>query len=214
MIKAVIFDMDGTIVDTETLGMSTIKDFLNKHNMKYTEEKILELVYRDYTLVLKEIYDSNNREIVPEELGKLRQNYLAELDNVKLFPHVINLLESIHDKVIMILATNSDEEITRKIFEIHDLDKYFDVIIARDTYTKKGFLKKSDMLKRILSDTKLKPEECIYIDDSHYGVGAGKKCNIMTIGVQHMFKDLEADMTVDDLDKVKEIILKKLNIKT
>jgi HAD superfamily hydrolase (TIGR01509 family) len=207
MIKAIILDMDGTLVDTSKTGVEVFASFLKRHNLECSPEKVMEIRFRSIQHVLKEVMEINNKEYSDELYEELREQYHAGIRKELLMPGAIPFLESIHEKVIMILATFSSNRSVEAVLSHNDIAKYFDMIVTRETYNDS---KKADMIKKILEKTKLKPEECLLVEDSHYGIESGKVNGVFTIGVRHTFPDIDADENVDNLSQAGEIITTKL----
>lgn len=207
VIKAIILDMDGTLADTGKIGVDVFVNFLNKHKIKYRQEKVMEILYKGHGEVLKDIMAENNIEYSQKLRDELREKYVEEIRKTQLYPHAIELLEAINEKAIMILATLSSSRAVDAILDTNDIKKYFDLIVTADSYDTHL---KSEMIQKILDKCSLKPEECMLLEDSHMGIGAGKKNGIFTIGVRHQFEDINADVNVDNLVEAKKIMLKKL----
>jgi len=207
MIKAILFDMDGTLVDTGSIGFEVFEETLKNNNLKYTEEEVMSIANRSFTQVLKEFFEKNNKEYKQKIRDDMVVDYTERIKKANTLPYAKELLEAIHDKAITILATFSLTPQVSIVLANNDLDKYFDKIVCADT---KDYEEKKDMLKDILTETSLKPEECILIEDSHYGVKSGQHNGIFTIGVKHYFDDIGADVMVDDLEAAKTIILEKM----
>lgn len=208
MIKAVLFDMDGTLVDTGEIGFEVFEDYLKEKILEYTKEDVKSIANKGFIEVLKKILINNNKQYLPHMRDELIEKYDKRIQKAKTLPYAIDLLEAIHNKVIMILATFSLTHQMNLIFKNNDLTKYFDIIRCADTG---DYKEKKEMIKEIMQEAGLKPEECILVEDSHYGIKSGQHNGIFTIGVKHYFDDIEADIVVEDLEAAKMIILEKLN---
>jgi len=208
MIKAVLFDMDGTLVDTTDIGIKIIKKFLNEHGIPFDEYSILHLVTGSWSKILTKMFKDSGKEFTPELKEKLKKDYTSQVQKCSLLPYAEDILEAVHEKTIMVLATFSYKKQVEIIFKKHDLGKYFDMVITCDS---KSYNEKTNQINDIVKQLKLQPEECILVEDSHYGIQSGQHNGIFTIGVKHYFDDLKADIEVEDLEAAKIIILEKLN---
>ncbi len=104
MIKAVIFDMDGVIVDSEPIWEKTERILLKRRGISYEEayrEKIVGLNQRDSALLLKETFGlpESIEELIEERISILLDLYKKEL---KPIPGLIHLLEQLKENGLLI----------------------------------------------------------------------------------------------------------------
>jgi HAD superfamily hydrolase (TIGR01509 family) len=208
MIKNLLLDMDGTLIDSPKIALDTFVKFLDEKKLKAPQEKIMEIMYRGHSILLKEILDMNKRKYSDEMREELRTEYIRRIRKVRLYPYVIELLEAIKGKLTIVLATMSSDKTAQVVLEENDLNKYFDYVITRDTH---NIEEKTDLLASLLKDLNAKGEECILIEDSQYGIDAGKSLGIKTIAVRNTTKDIKGDFTVDNLNQARNIIIKEIS---
>ncbi|MCB9358714.1 HAD family phosphatase [Candidatus Woesearchaeota archaeon] len=206
MIKAIIFDMDGTLIDTGKIGFDVMEDYVKKKGLRYNKEHIKEIAFRSFADILKEVLDQNGKEYIPSMREELIREYKSSIRNAKPLPYSIEILENLHQDFIMILATLSLTEIAESILGENDMMKYFDLVVCADT-TKIN--NKREMISNIIRETGLSPDEFILVEDSHYGIKSGMDNGIFTVGVKHSFDDIEADVTVEDLVQAEKEITRK-----
>lgn len=197
MIKAVIFDMDGTVID------STESDYLAWK--KVFEEYEVDFSYQEYQKVL----GAQGSEIVPmylapsvrqEALDKKEYYFkaLVEERGLNFVPGVESLLEAIKDMNIKTsLATGAGKDKLTFIFEQVKMKEYFDVVItADDTKTGKPA---PDVFLNSARRLNILPSDCVVFEDAENGVKAAKaggmKC--VAITTTHEKKKLqEADLII------------------
>src|SRR5919109_2649403 len=100
MIKAVIFDMDGVMIDSEPLWEKTERILMARRNIDYNptyRDKIVGLNQNDSAKLLRETFNlpETTKEIIAERIDTLLILYQKELELVK---GLLNLLEELRDK--------------------------------------------------------------------------------------------------------------------
>ena len=136
---------------------------------------------------------------------------VEEADKVKLFPGAKDLLSSLRGKVKMGLASMNNRQVIDRLLNMLEVNQFFSVIITVDEVTKTKpdpeiFLKTAKKLGS-------KPQNCVVIEDSIFGVKAAKAANMNCVAVaQGAYSPKELSIASPDLIvnslKEKEAILK------
>lgn len=190
MIKAVIFDMDGLIIDSESMQSNAFEAVLQEYGVKPTpnEEGIVHTVGvsgRDNWRELKEEYGID--EDTTALLKKKREAYLDLLEEgiqpMKGFMDLLNLLRD--KKVKLAVASSSTLEQIETILSTLGVIDYFDVIVGGEHVTRGKpapdiFLEAAEKLGVV-------PEDCLVLEDSESGVEAAEKVGMRVIAVPNQY---------------------------
>jgi HAD superfamily hydrolase (TIGR01509 family) len=214
MVKAVIFDLDGTLVDTKSavvksfqrvlreVGCVVSDDFLERRIGIGTKKTIIaafrECNIRFNVLMLDTVSKEKIR--IQRELTKI----------VSLFDGVIELLDALYGRARIALATMSNRKVVDKILSEKGIETYFDVVVTGDEVSNT----KPDPEVFLLSARKMeiKSEDCVVIEDSVFGVKAAKEANMKCIAVSsgvYSGKELleeEPDMVIGSLNEKNKIL--------
>lgn len=185
MFEAVIFDWDGTLADTRQVIVIAFQKALSEINCKVSDRYIERRIgigaaetFRDLLRSAKMQFDEKLIQHLIERKSQLE----IELTNqVKLFPGAKELLEALHGKVKMGLASMNNRSVIIHLLKANDLEKYFDAVLTAESISHSKpdpeiFLKTAFKLKA-------SPEKCVVIEDSIFGVKAAKLANMSCIAV-------------------------------
>jgi beta-phosphoglucomutase family hydrolase len=216
LLKAVIFDMDGVIIDSEPFYLVIGMELYKKLNINITKDEHCSFTGVSNTNMWTIIKNNYGLKETVNELvaiqNKANIEYLEE--NIeKPIPGVMKILESLRKNEIKIaLASSSSMEIIRMVLEKLKVTEYFQAIESGENLEKSKpapdiFLNAAEMLQ-------VEPECCIVIEDSNHGVTAAKAAGMKCIGFQNPNsgnQNLEAaDLIVDSLEELNLDIIKKL----
>lgn len=184
-ITTILFDLDGTLIDTNELIISTYLHTLEKYFPgKYGREDVLPFLGP----TLHEVFGAMDPERVEEMVLEYRTYNLANHDAlVKEFVGVMETVETLKEKGYKLaIVTTKREDVAFKGMRLMNLDQFFDVMIAYD-HVKKV---KPDPEPIYLALEKLgsKPEETIMVGDNFHDVLAGKNAGTKTAGVAWTIK--------------------------
>ncbi|MBS4538869.1 HAD family phosphatase [Clostridium sp. D2Q-11] len=185
MIKAVIFDMDGVIVDSEPELVKVEIEYMKDNGVKIVKEDIDEFVGTNSYYMwgeLKERYNLNKS--VEDLVTENREKYLQHIQNsknVKSVPGVIELIKALDENGIkMVVASSSPVSWIEKIIDTLDIRDYFQFLISGD-YVENS-KPDPDIFLFALDKLGVDNKEALVIEDSTNGVKAAIAANIKVIG--------------------------------
>lgn len=180
-IKAVFFDRDGVIIDTDPVVISSAKESFRRLGFNMQSEDIEQIIGRSYT-VYKDFFLSK-WDFDFDEYRKVQNELFYEnLDKAKVFPDTLNLIKYLYKKGIpMAVTTSSGKEGTLLILKKLGIDYMFQEIITRDDCTK---LKPDPSLYLLtVKRMGIDPEYCVAVEDTSIGVEAAINAGIKCIAI-------------------------------
>lgn len=222
MIRAVVFDFDGVIADTEPLHCTALQGVLAGEGIRFSREdyfaKYMGLTDRAF---LKRLCADLQHRLDEEQAERLLrskdQRYLATIaGGIEPLPGVREfVIKAVERWPLAICSGALRVEITT-ILEAIGLLEYFKFIVSSDDIAASkpdpaGFLHTLSLLRRILPD--LAAEQCLAIEDSVHGVKAAKSAGmpVLVVGGRSGAEALSlADMTAADMRSVTQTMLAAL----
>lgn len=205
--KAIIFDMEGVVIDSEPLWSLSQKVLLEKKGRLYNEEdkaKIAGKSFAEGTLFLKERYDLKE-EI--EDLILLRKKIIQELFKNKLtfIKGFKEFYLTLNKEYKTCIATSCDDELLSIATNRLKLDQFFKKIFKISDVNNKG-KPNPDIFLYAAKKLKVSPEECVVIEDSPAGVEAAKRAGMYCIAITTTFPKeslKNADKIIPDFSEIK-----------
>ncbi len=190
MIKAVIFDLDGTLLDSIDALWRAFNAGVTVFKLwPVPKERLLELMSRGTTLaeILSHIYPALRAEatspIIDEVIAEIRRRYLVVGGEVGLISRARELLNLLRLRGLKIgVVTNRGAAPEKQWHELRRLKvAHFidDLVTGADAKRKPA----PDALIKCLKSLELLPQECIFVGDSQVDVIAGKAAGVRTVAV-------------------------------
>ena len=190
-----IFDLDGTLIDSNGVWLEVDKTFLSRHGYAYSQEYrdgVAHSILQNCAVFTKNHFqmEESCEEIIQEWMELAKDAY----DNVPLKPHVREYLDRCRGAGHrMAIFTASVPEHCRAAIEHHKLEPYFEKIIFAQEL---GEDKKSPAIfrhaARLLG---VQPRECVFFDDSLAACKGAKAAGMTVVGIRdEYFHGSEADM--------------------
>lgn len=209
--KAVIFDMDGVLVDSEKYYIKRITELFAVKGKPLNERNLYPIIGADEQECIKYLCEllkeRREQETLKQELTAYLQNSRPRYREL-LFDDVRHTLENLYFKgYILAIASSSSVNAIRKMLKETELEGYFKVVVSGQDFPRS----KPDpvIYNRTIYLLGLKKEECVIIEDSTYGIEAGKRAGVDVIAVNRENlgqRQDNADMIVDTLQKLEEIL--------
>ena len=228
MLKAVLFDFNGVIINDEPLHKELIDEILLRENLRPSTEEFTELCLgRSDRICLQNLLTRRGRIVKEDYLNKLiadkSQAYrdkLASFTELPIYPGVEETLKKIQSVGLTIgLVTGSVRANVELVLELIGIGDYFKVIIAGDDIkTSKpdpdGYLLAVKYLNQQEPALQLKPENCLVIEDTPAGIQAAKNAGMQVVGIANTYPfhmlQRQSNWTIDYLIELEIERIKKV----
>jgi beta-phosphoglucomutase len=206
MIKAIIFDLDGVLVDTAIYHYYSWKKIANSLGIDFTEkdnEQLKGVSRRESLEYILKLGRYESSEIEKERFCALKNSiyidYISNLDNEAILPGALNLLNELKEDGIKI-ALGSASKNSMQVLKSTGILSFFDAI-ADGNRTNKS---KPDPEVFLIAakNLNLLPEECVVIEDSIKGIEGAIDGGFKSIGVGTETTLGKADMVVSSLENL------------
>ncbi|WP_109831540.1 HAD family hydrolase [Reichenbachiella versicolor] len=182
-IKGLIFDLDGTIIDSMPLHFKAYNYCLEPYGIKYDEETFFSrggIPTKDTLLMIAK--DNGIEDFDLEEVIKRKREYVdTKIDQMKLIEPTMEVIKAYQSILPMAVGTGSNRKTVTAMFEMFDLNKYFEhSVTATDVQNFKPhpetFLKAAELID-------IDPKDCLVFEDGKPGMEAAISAGMKVIDI-------------------------------
>lgn len=211
-LKAVLFDLDFTLIDSLKVIVDSLKYVLDLHGYSFQNEEIAKLVGKaPLEEQIRALIPSLSDEEIDEYVNLYRQHYLTlHIENTKLYPHVKETLQNLRSLGFKLgIVTGKYENPALEVLDHFQLTSLLNVIVS--TYDVKNHKPAPDGIFEAARRLGVKTTECIFVGDSLADVKAGKRAGCFTIALlrkrvsRRHLEEAESDMILNELKGVNRI---------
>lgn len=214
MIKAVVFDMDGVLIDSEPINCEVNRLTFEEIGVNISKKEFIEEWIIKGTGT-REAIKRHNIQATYEDLQKIKKKiYLNFYRNkIKLKPYAKEILIKLKKKYKLALASQGHKYNVLTVMKKFGFNRFFHVVLGKQDVNKNKpdpemFLKAAEKLK-------VKPEECLVIEDSEKGIIAAKNARMKCIAIPDdwtkKYNDFSrADLIVNSLNKIDAKVIEGL----
>lgn len=208
-VKLVIFDLDGTLVNSSRDITNALNYAIRPHGFKLlTEEDTIKMVGDGLTKLVEKLLGPDNQHIKETVLNRFISYYTEHLtDFTKPYPMVKETLERLNEYKKAVIS-NKREFLSRKLLHNLDLLRFFDMVLGSDSTSEKK--PSPEPIKKVLNNLKVIPEDAVIVGDSDNDILAGKRAGIKTVAVTYGYRTREdlkgADFLIDKMDELIALI--------
>ncbi|MBI4479808.1 MAG: HAD-IA family hydrolase [Acidobacteria bacterium] len=204
-VRLLIFDLDGTLIDSKTDLVMSVNATLRYLSRESLDEQTVSSYVGQGSQVL--IQRALGEGVSPEEIARGLQYFLDyyrahKLDHTTLYPEVRETLERLANgnrsvERLLAVLTNKPVRVSREILEALELISLFQCVYGGNSFE----TKKPDPagLRAILQETGVAASAAMIVGDSDVDIQTGAAAGIWTCGVTYGFGKLELESNPPDL---------------
>lgn len=211
MYKAVIFDLDGTL-------LNTLEDLAAAGNYALRQAGLPEHPTEAYRYFVGNGIPKLIERITGQQKGKIPQVHAAfsqyyekhKEDYTKPYPGILNLLDSLKEKgILMGVVSNKDDRAVQEL-----IPSYFGDRFAATKGRREGILPKPNplLILETMEEMEMRPQEVLYVGDSGVDIETAKAAGIASCGVLWGFRGKEelkeATLLVRTPEELRDFVLK------
>lgn len=211
---AVIFDMDGVLVNSEPHYDRLIENLLAQFNLQLSHEVRQAVIGTSMPKQWQIIKSHYHIDKTIDELCEMQEEaVLTQFPNYQetMFEDVLPFIRHLaHHQVPMIIASSSSPALIEKMLNETGIKQYIKQYISGLTLQESKphpeiFLKAAQMLDKL-------PSQCMIIEDSQNGLLAAQAANIFRIGRRHLHAPIDEQLANIMVDSLSELDYNKLQI--
>jgi len=185
MIKACIFDMDGTLVSTLDTYSKAYYAVLNDAGVAITREEVMPKFGKSAEGIISELIKDKGKNPEDYDMGGLihqvRQRFIDHVEEVEPLPGVVDLLEEVKCKYKTAVATSSKRYAINVVLKRLNLLGYFDEIITQCDV--KNGKPEPDIFLEAARKLNVGPNSCLVFEDSVFGIDAANRAGMHSVAV-------------------------------
>ncbi len=207
--QVVIFDMDGTLVDTDLMLVEAMMVLFRKYRPDY-KISLSTLIYFSGPPIedtIKNYFPHQNSAQIIAEFRQLSFRFY-ELDAM-LFPNTIEVLEGLHERGIRLgILTNKHHDRTVATLKMLNIDKFFEFIVGYDDVVNPK--PHPEGMYQIIDYFKVPKDKVLFIGDTIYDYEVAKRSNVASALINWSLRrfpnSVTPDVWLDDYRQLLEVV--------
>ncbi len=183
MIKAIIFDLDGTLVNTEPLHFRAWRDtIINNGGKEFTFDLFITYVGTSNEKIAGDAVRSHNIAKTIEELIKEKQQrYMQMIPEIQLFEGAKEIISDFHSQYKLAVASSSHTPEIYAILKRHNIFDKMSAIYGADMITHKK--PNPEIYLKTAAALQVDPTDCLAFEDSNPGITAARAAGMYGIAI-------------------------------
>lgn len=201
-LKLVIFDLDGTLVDTSEDITNALNHAVTPYGLKpLGVQDAIGMIGEGLSRLVERMLGEENARLKDDVLKMFLEHYSAHLtDCSRVYPRVRETLAALHGLKKAVIS-NKRESLSKRLLTELGISGYFDMVVGSDTTPEK---KPSSLpVLHVLSTLGVRAPEAVMVGDSSYDIEAAKKSGVKSVAVTYGYRRVEllggADFLLDDI---------------
>ena len=212
-LKCVIFDLDGTLIDSGPDLLNTLNYVLTENNLKEINGSVIgNLVGGGAEAMIRRGYKHLNAHLDEKEIPLLIDLFINRYhknctNRTKLYNGVLNILSFLKEKTIICLCTNKRQFLAEKILEELRIINFFNYILGSDGKT--PLKPEVEMPKKCLEKFRISADEVVFVGDSENDILPANKLGMFSVHVTYGYgkirQNIKADLVIKEIEELRKI---------
>ncbi len=209
--KLVIFDLDGTLVDSKNSILASIRHALDRLGHTHIEVHQERALQQDLRVTLQEAFDHHRQVLTETDMIRFIEEYRTHNSfeperTMSVFEGAEKVLQTLKARYKLAVATTKHTEQAEGILGRLGISKYFDHIQGTEHGMK--YKPEPDVLLKVLDVLGHLPHEAVYVGDTHHDMKAAQSAGMKRIAAtygyarrEHIFEE-KPDFHIESIDQL------------
>lgn len=189
-IDAVIFDFDGTVVDSEPNYYEADRLLMAEYGIHFTFDMKKEFIGGGNKKMMEELNQRYNLSVTVEDMVKQKNRlYLnIALKNTPIYPEMLRFIKMlVREGIPIALASGTSSSVLNRLVYHLGLNQYFDAVISSDEIGKSK--PEPDIFLEAAKKIHSAPKNCLVVEDSAFGIEAGLRAGMQVMAIPYIIDE-------------------------
>jgi pyrophosphatase PpaX len=211
-VKAVLFDLDGTLVDSLEAIVNAVEKTLESRGLKCDSAKVVKMIGLPLENIFGVLAPNLSKQEIWQLVDKYRKYYVVHhLENTKIHPSAQMVLRKLKAKGFKLgIITGKYRRPVMDLLSHFDITELFDVVVTG--YEVEKHKPEPDIVLEAAKKLGVKPKQCIVVGDSPVDVESGKRAGAFTIAVlsntcdRRLLEDAKPTIVIEEFEAILKIV--------
>ena len=208
MIEAVVFDLDGLLIQSEEVWDAVREAYVRERGGRYDDEVQRAMMGMSSTEWSRYLHEAAGIPDEPDEINAevVRRMLAAYRDHLPLIPGAVEAVQRLAARFPVGLASSSNRELIDTVLEVAGLERYFTATVSSEEVARGK--PAPDVYLEAARRLGVAPERCTAVEDSHGGIRSARSAGMRVIAIPNPSYPpgdealALADVTIGSLDEL------------
>lgn len=206
MKKAIIFDMDGVLIDSEPMYREQFREFFQMHNKVASKELLDGTAGASQTTLWELVREGWQEDVTAEQMRDLfHETFRGRKVNYNdiIFPGTKKTIETLSKKFVLAIASSSSLKSIQAMLEETGMKEFFTLVVTGRQFRESK--PHPEIYLHTVEKLGFSKDECLIVEDSTYGVQAGNRAGVDVVAIRDTRFGFEQDTANYFVDAIEEL---------